>query len=50
MRKLSLTVALLGFTALTTPGFAQDDFRIVDEPLELSIHMHWPRAQTLPSL
>lgn len=45
MRKLSLTVALLGFTALTTPGFAQDDFRIVDEPLELSIHMHWPRAQ-----
>jgi len=45
MRKLSLTVALLGFTALTTPGFAQDDLRIVDEPLELSIHMHWPRAQ-----
>ncbi|MEQ9636650.1 MAG: extracellular solute-binding protein [Devosia marina] len=45
MRKLSLAVALLGFTALTTPGFAQDDLRIVDEPLELSIHMHWPRAQ-----
>jgi putative aldouronate transport system substrate-binding protein len=45
MRKLSLTVALLGFTALTTPGFAQDELRIVDEPLELSIHMHWPRAQ-----
>ncbi|OSP55635.1 sugar ABC transporter permease [Pseudoruegeria sp. SK021] len=45
MRKLSLSLAILGTTALTAPAFADDTHMIVDEPLELTIHMHWPRAQ-----
>ncbi|MGJ8605332.1 MAG: extracellular solute-binding protein [Marivita sp.] len=45
MRKLSLTLAMLATTAITAPAFAEDHLRIVDEPLELTIHMHWPRAQ-----
>ena len=45
MRKLSLSLAMLATTAITAPAFAQEDLRIVDEPLELTIHMHWPRAQ-----
>ncbi len=47
MRKLSLTLAILGTTAMTAPAFAQEELElpIVDEPLELTIHMHWPRAQ-----
>ena len=48
MRKLSLSLAMLAMlatTAITAPVFAQEDLRIVDEPLELTIHMHWPRAQ-----
>ena len=45
MRKLPLAIVMLGFTALTAPAFADDHLRIVDEPLELSIHMHWPRSQ-----
>lgn len=44
MRKLSLSIAMLATTAITAPAFAQD-YPIVDEPLELTIHMHWPRAQ-----
>ncbi|WP_254899268.1 extracellular solute-binding protein [Thalassococcus arenae] len=45
MRKLSLTLAILGTTAITAPAQADGHLRIVDEPLELTIHMHWPRAQ-----
>ncbi|QUS37239.1 extracellular solute-binding protein [Falsirhodobacter algicola] len=45
MLKTSLTLAFLATTALNTPVFAQEDHRIVDKPLELTIHMHWPRAQ-----
>ncbi|GGH52800.1 extracellular solute-binding protein [Frigidibacter albus] len=45
MRNLTLTLAILGTTALTAPAWAQDAHKIVDEPLELTIHMHWPRSQ-----
>ncbi|KMK67358.1 carbohydrate ABC transporter substrate-binding protein, CUT1 family [Puniceibacterium sp. IMCC21224] len=45
MRKLSLASAILASTALTTPAFADSHLQVVDKPLELSIHMHWPRAQ-----
>ncbi|QIE43331.1 extracellular solute-binding protein (plasmid) [Rhodobacteraceae bacterium SC52] len=45
MRKLVLPLAILGTTALTAPAFADDHLRIVDDPVELTIHMHWPRAQ-----
>ena len=44
MRKLVLPLAILGTTALTAPAFADDHLRIVDDPVELTIHMHWPRA------
>ena len=33
MRKLTLTLAILGSTALTGPVFAQEEMKIVDEPL-----------------
>lgn len=45
MRTLPLALAILGTTAITTPSFADDHLKIVDSPLELTIHMHWPRAQ-----
>ncbi|MHA6344938.1 extracellular solute-binding protein [Roseivivax sp. CAU 1761] len=47
MRTLKLAAAaILGTTALTTPVFAQNiELPIVDDPLELTIHMHWARAQ-----
>lgn len=45
MRHLSLTLAILGTTAMTAPAFAESHLPIVDKPLELTIHMHWPRAQ-----
>ncbi|WP_246594719.1 extracellular solute-binding protein [Mameliella sediminis] len=45
MRTFTLALAILGSTALTAPAFADPQMRIVDDPLELSIHMHWPRAQ-----
>ncbi|ERP96678.1 hypothetical protein Q669_27870 [Labrenzia sp. C1B10] len=45
MRLLKLTLAVLGTTALTLPVLADEHLRIVDEPTELTIHMHWPRAQ-----
>lgn len=46
MRLLTLTTAILAATAVTAPAMAQDDdLRIVDEPLELTIHMHWARGQ-----
>ena len=47
MRTFNLAAAaILGTTALTSPAVAQDiDLPIVDEPLELTVHMHWARAQ-----
>lgn len=45
MKRLTLAAAFLGATAIAGPGMAQDELRIVDDPLELSIHMHWARAQ-----
>lgn len=45
MRKLTLASAIMATTALTTPAFADDHLKIVDEPLELTIHLHWPRQQ-----
>ncbi|WP_257893329.1 extracellular solute-binding protein [Gymnodinialimonas phycosphaerae] len=45
MRKVSLASAILATTALTSPVFADGHLMIVEEPLELTIHMHWPRAQ-----
>jgi len=46
MRTLRLPLAMLATTAMTSPAFAQElELPIVDEPLELTIHMHWPRAQ-----
>ncbi|WP_392337195.1 sugar ABC transporter permease [Loktanella salsilacus] len=45
MRHLTLTSAILMTTAMTSPAFAESHLQIVDEPLELTIHMHWPRAQ-----
>jgi putative aldouronate transport system substrate-binding protein len=45
MKKLSVALAILGTTAITAPAFAQENLKIVDKPLELTIHMHWPRAQ-----
>ncbi|WP_439137862.1 extracellular solute-binding protein [Roseicyclus sp.] len=45
MRKTSLTLAIMACTALTAPAFADGHLMIVEEPLELTIHMHWPRAQ-----
>ncbi|MDR7124569.1 extracellular solute-binding protein [Pseudotabrizicola sp. 4114] len=45
MRNLKVALAILGSTAMTTPVFADEHLKIVDTPLELTIHMHWPRAQ-----
>ncbi|MFD1881381.1 sugar ABC transporter permease [Paracoccus pacificus] len=45
MRTLTFRMAIIATTALTAPAFAQDDLKIVDEPLNLTIHMHWPRSQ-----
>lgn len=45
MRTFKIGLAILGTTALTAPAFADGHLQIVEEPLELSIHMHWPRAQ-----
>ncbi|MGO4909443.1 sugar ABC transporter permease [Pseudorhodobacter sp. W20_MBD10_FR17] len=45
MKKLSVALAILGTTAITAPAFAQENLKIVEKPLELTIHMHWPRAQ-----
>ena len=44
MRNLTLSLALLAGTALSTPAFADGHLPIVEEPLELSIHMHFRRA------
>ena len=45
MRALTLATALTMTTALSAPGMADEHLRIVDEPLDLTIHMHWARAQ-----
>lgn len=45
MRKLSLVASLLAATTLTGPAAADGHLEIVDEPLELTIHMHWRRGQ-----
>ena len=45
MRIQKFTTAALASTMLTAPAWAQDNLPIVEEPLELSIHMHWPRSQ-----
>ena len=45
MRKMTLASAILATTALSSPVFADGHLMIVEEPLELTIHMHWPRAQ-----
>ncbi|MEJ6388761.1 sugar ABC transporter permease [Gymnodinialimonas ulvae] len=45
MRKVTLASAILATTALSSPVLADGHLMIVEEPLELTIHMHWPRAQ-----
>ncbi len=45
MRKLTYSLAILGTAAMTAPAFAQDDTKIVDQPMDLTIHFHWARAQ-----
>lgn len=45
MRNLSLTLAILGTTAITAPAFAQESPMIAEKPTELTIHFHWARAQ-----
>ena len=45
MRKLSLALTILGTTSLTVPAYAESHLQVVDKPVELTIHMHWPRAQ-----
>ncbi|MBU0861431.1 MAG: extracellular solute-binding protein [Alphaproteobacteria bacterium] len=47
MQFRTMATAALATSALTAmgPAWAQDSFRIVDEPLDLTIHMHWDRAQ-----
>ncbi|MFD0979185.1 extracellular solute-binding protein [Tropicimonas aquimaris] len=46
MRILTLTAAALATTAMTgvTPALANDDLKIVDEPLELTVHIHHVRS------
>ncbi|MGY3437539.1 MULTISPECIES: extracellular solute-binding protein [unclassified Marinovum] len=36
---------MLATTAITAPAFAEGHLPIVDEPLDLTIHMHWDRSQ-----
>ena len=45
MRNLALTTAFLTTTALAAPALADGHLKITEQPLELTIHMHWPRAQ-----
>ena len=42
---MKLVSYILIKTALTTPTFANEYLKVADEPVELTIHMHWPRAQ-----
>lgn len=43
-RYVTAAAVLLGST-FVQPVIADSDLRVVEEPLELSIHMHWRRAQ-----
>lgn len=45
MRHLTLAAAIMMGTAITSPAFAQEDYKITDKPLDLTIHMHWARIQ-----
>ena len=45
MRNLALTSVFFMSTTLVAPALADEHLKITDEPLELTIHMHWPRAQ-----
>lgn len=45
MRKLTIISTLLMSSMLTTPAYSDGHLKVVEEPLELSIHMHWRRAQ-----
>lgn len=45
MRKLTLTLAILGGTAMTAPAVAQEDYRVADKPTTQTIHFHWARRQ-----
>ncbi len=45
MRKASLASAILSTTCLAGAVTANEDLRITDKPLELTIHMHWDRSQ-----
>jgi putative aldouronate transport system substrate-binding protein len=45
MKKLTLAATFLAGTALTAPVLADGHLMITEEPLELSIHMHWQRVQ-----
>lgn len=45
MRTFRLALAILGTTAMTAPAFADSHLQVVDSPLDLTIHMHWPRSQ-----
>lgn len=45
MRTLSLAAAILGTTCLGSAIVADDAQRITEDPLELTIHMHWDRSQ-----
>lgn len=47
MRYSRITAAALATSALTSvaPALADDHHKIVDTPLELTIHMHWDRAR-----
>ncbi|WP_432256951.1 extracellular solute-binding protein [Limimaricola sp. AA108-03] len=45
MRRASLVSAILSTTCLASAAAAEEELRITDTPLELSIHMHWDRSQ-----
>lgn len=46
MKRLTLTGILIGASTLSAPALAQETQQpVVDDPLELTIHMHWRRAQ-----
>ena len=45
MKRQLLTALLMSATTLTAPAMADGHLKVTDEPLELTIHMHWQRAQ-----
>lgn len=45
MKRLGLAALLMSASALTAPAWAGGHLQITDQPLELTIHMHWQRAQ-----